>query len=158
MPVFFDGTPGRVIALQDPALPGGVKSLVVDDFGGFDQMKAFITRVTVAKRGNYQFLHSLGNAIHLYTFGDRMGQLTISGLAAATTCGNNGTALGIEKVDQYYERNKLTARERPLVVTLGASTSFTAYLSGYRADVADAENRLYQFDMTLELLPNFKKK
>lgn len=158
MPVFFNGSPGRVVALQDPAVPGNVKSVTVDDFGGFDTMKAFITRVTVAKRGNYQFLHSLNNVIHLYTFGDRMGQLTISGLAAASVCKDNGNSIGIEKVDQYYERNKISARERPLVITLGAGTSFSAYLSDYRADVADPQNRIYQFDMSLQLLPNFKKK
>jgi ABC-type oligopeptide transport system substrate-binding subunit len=84
--------------------------------------------------------------------------MTLSGIAPAAACSDNGNELGIEKVDKYYEENKLTERERPLTVTLGASTSFTAYLSGIQMDVADPQNRIYQFDMSLELPPRFKKK
>lgn len=154
MPVIFgEGQPGRVVVLQDPGVPMSAKSVEIDGFGGFEDMKAVITRGMVAKQGNFQFMHTLGDGIFLYTFGDRIGQIILSGLAFAGSCTDNSDQLGIEHVLRYYEENRISHREDPIRVTIGTSTTFNAYLGQISASLADPENRIFTFDMPMILIP-----
>lgn len=51
-------------------------TVTVDD----DLIPSIITSVSINAQNNYQFLHSLENLIYVYSFGERIGELTISGL------------------------------------------------------------------------------
>lgn len=149
----FSNNPGRVLVLTDPAVPSRF-SFTLEGWSGFETLQAIITRVTVAKQGNYQFLHSLGGTIYVYAFGDRIGQITVAGVAFERSCSEAATGLvGVENVQQYYEQHRLAGRELPLKLTIGVATTFVAYLVGLATDVADEKNGLWQFAMQLALIP-----
>ena len=153
MAVLFSKEVGQVISFPDPSLPANV-SLRLENWGGFFRFKSVITRVTVAARGNYQFLHTLGGQVFVYAFGERIGDLLIQGFAFDSVCGSPVGLLGIESVLNYYAANRLAARATPLRVTIGASTTLRAYLLDVSGDVQDAKSRMWQFSLHLALIPS----
>lgn len=149
----FSKQSGFVSSFQDPTLPAAV-TLKVEGWGGFGGFKAIITRVNVAAQGNYQFLHTLGGSIYVYVFGDRVGQLGISGLAFDSACDDDAGTLGIERVLDYYVENRIAARQTPLKVTIGARTTVAGYLVAVAGDVVDPKSKIYQFNLQFMMAPN----
>jgi len=121
--------------------------------GGLTSTKSIITRVMVAKMGNFQFMHTLGDGIFLYVFGDRIGQITLSGLAFDNNCAS-GNPIGVEQILAYYDANRVAAREQPIRVTIGTGTTFNAYLGQISTQIADPSSRIFTFDMPLILIPD----
>jgi hypothetical protein len=128
-------------------------TLRLEGWGGFSSFKSIITRVTVASQGNFQFLHTLGGNIFVYVFGDRIGQISISGLSFDTTCGQPGGKIGIEHVIQYYNDNRIAGRKTPVKITIGVSTTLQGYIIGFQGDVVDPKSRIYQFTLQLAMPP-----
>lgn len=149
---FFSQQRGQVLSFADPAVPA-FTSLKLDGWEGFNTFKSILTRVAVNAQTNFQFLHTLGGEIYLYVFGDRMGELIISGLAFDSACGSPGV-IGIENVYRYYDAHKLSSRQAPVSVTIGTSTTLKCYLAGISSDVIDAKNRLTQFTLAFTAVPS----
>jgi len=152
----FSKTSGHVTSFPDPTLPARA-SVAIAGWEGFTGFKSIITDLTLATQGNYQFLHTLGGNIYVYVFGDRIGQLTVSGLSFENTCDAEGS-IGIELVMKYYSDNRLAGRKTPIKVTVGVSTTFTAYLTGIGTKVQDTQARLWQYSLHMALLPITKRK
>jgi len=152
----FSKTSGHVTSFPDPTLPARA-SVSLEGWEGFTGFKSIITDLTLASQGNYQFLHTLGGNIYVYVFGDRIGQLSISGLSFESTCGSAGS-IGIERVMKYYNDNRLAGRKTPIKVTVGVATTFTAYLIGVGAKVQDTQSRLWQYSLHMALIPTTKRK
>jgi hypothetical protein len=142
---------GRVVVLEQENAAGG-SVLTVDGWRGFGSFKAIFTRVHVAEQTNHQFLHTLGDRIYLYVFGDRIGSLGLSGLAFEDNCSNN-PKIGIAHVLSYYRRYKLTKVAEPLRVTIDPTTVLQCYLHSFQAATINAAEQMYQFHMNLSLLP-----
>lgn len=141
---------GRVAVLENDGAAGSLLS--VDDWGGFEAMKSIFTKVSMQEATNHQFLHTLGDRIYLYVFGDRIGNLSLSGVSFHDIC-NDDRQLGISKVVDYYRRNRLAVREKPLKVTIDPGTTFECYLQGVQAETVNAADRMYQFNLLFALLP-----
>lgn len=148
---------GRVVVLE--GTPGAFQ---MDDWrtGGHNlsMFKSLITDVAIQEQSNYQFLHTLGNHIYLYVFGDRIGQLSIGGLSfwSVSTgggCDDNPRDLGIIRVINWYRRNRIVKRASPIKVTLGPQ-AFYAFLVGFRCSKISLEQRQFQFHLDLALLPD----
>ena len=155
--VIFSKSAGQVQSLPDPTLPANV-SLRLEGWEGFTGFKSIITRVTVAAKGNYQFLHTLGGQVFIYVFGDRIGQLSVTGIAFDSTCGDPAGTLGIEHVLNYFSKNRVANRRTPLKLTIGATTTLQAYLLDILADVVDTKTRVWQFTLVMALVPRDKAK
>lgn len=148
---------GRVVLLE--GTPGAFQ---MDDWatGGSNLVafKSLITDVAIQEQGNYQFLHTLGNHIYLYVFGDRIGQLGVSGVSfwsrsAGGGCDNNPMDLGIIRVLNWYRQNRIVKRESPIIMTLG-TRAFQAFLVGFRCSKINLDLRQFQFHLDLALLPD----
>lgn len=145
--VLLEGSPG---AFQMDTWGTGGRNLAI--------FKSLITDVSVQEQGNYQFLHTLGNHIYLYIFGDRIGQLSISGLSfwsrsVGSGCDTNPMDLGIVRVINWYRLNRLVKRESPIIATLG-TRAFQAFLVGFRCSKVNLDLRQFQFHLDLALLPD----
>ena len=103
---FFSKAVGQVAAFVDPTMPARL-SVNVPGWGGFFGFESIITNIQVASQGNFQFLHTLGGNIFVYVFGDRIGQLSMSGLSFESTCEEPGGTIGIERVFAYYNANQI---------------------------------------------------
>jgi hypothetical protein len=153
MPVIFEGTPGRVAVIKDPAVPARVRPLVrpspTIDISG---EQSIITNVVIKQNANYQFLHTLGNDIYIYVFGDRVGSMTLHGFSFPEVCNNGGNESGLEKMLNWYKRNKLSSREEPIKVAIGRIT-FTAFVAGFSSDVADPKTQLVRYALSVAIIP-----
>lgn len=159
MPVIFEGTPGRVLAIKDPAVPARIRPLVspnptIDIQGE----KSIITNVTVAQQTNHQFLHTLGNDIFIYVFGDRIGMITLEGLAFPDVCnkdgkgGTEGGEGGLELILKWYKENKLSSRQEPVKVAIG-QTTFTGFVQGIQTTVKDPKTWISSYVMMIAIIP-----
>lgn len=125
--------------------------------------KTIITRLGVSSAGNFQFLHTIGNDVYIYVFGDRMGSITLSGLSFENNCSILNDALasseereqghGFELLYKWYKENRLAVRSRPISVTIGRDTTFQGFVTGLTGDVQDVQHRTITFQLTLATLP-----
>lgn len=162
--VIMGGTPGRVVALVDPSTPSTASfkgPLDVEGWAGFSSFNSILTRCLVSSQCNYQFLHTFGGRIYAYSFGDRIGTIGLSGLAfqervfKSSSGGSpqSDPTPGIAKVLQFYNENRLAKRQEAMTITF-AGIALKGMLTNFNADVADPENRVFQFDMQLALIPD----
>lgn len=152
--VFFAKSAGKVIRLIDRAAPCTTRFYGLDKKILFQEQKAIVTRLTMSQNANVQFLHTLGSNIYIYVFGDRIGELTLSGLGFSTICQGEGCdpMTGLEGTYQWYRDYRVTKKKQPLNFTIG-SVPLEAFLVGYNADVIDAASGLMQWQMQLATLP-----
>lgn len=174
MPVIFGGNTGNVVAIRDNVSTGSISLGNVsggkdggrEAFGlGATPFNSIITRIGVSAAGNYQFLHTIGNDVYVYVFGDRMGDITLHGLSFAQACPSAQapasilpaaqTGLhGFEELFNWYSLNRIAATPEPARVRIGAKTTFKGFITGCTGDVADSKTRTIQFQITISLLPD----
>jgi hypothetical protein len=181
MPVIFSGQPGRVAVLSDPAVPADIRPLVQPDPGiSIRSEKSIITDVIISQQTNHQFLHTLGNDIFIYVFGDRIGQIGLRGISftqlcddlpappiGAATFGVSAAALfaaraaassaraqehGLERVLNYYKRNKLSSRRDPVKIAVGRTT-FTGFVTGINTRVTDPKTWITEYLINVAVIP-----
>jgi len=160
MPVVFSKNTGRVFMLSDAVAEGAIS------MGGvvgtapitYTQHTTIITRIGVAASANFQFLHTIGNDVYIYVFGDRMGQVDLHGISFAQPCAqvgrfDNTEEHGFEKMFKWYEANRISARREPVTVTIGVKKSFQGFVTSLTGDAQDAQYRTINFQLTISLLP-----
>ena len=163
MTTLFVTHPGQVVAL-----PGEIGklplSLFLDDWPGYPAIKAIVTHVGVQSSGNYQFLHSLKEYIYVYVFGERIGDIAISGLIFSEACETeNGIAdamapanagSGFEQLASYYLTHRIAHRGAPLtfIVGLTGQATYQGFLVSQKLEIIDPQSQLGQFTMYLKTL------
>lgn len=159
MPVLFSQNTGRVSAIPDAVAAGSLSLGNVQGTGGqiaYNTQKTIITRIGLSAAGNFQFLHTVGNDVYVYVFGDRMGQIVLHGLSFAQACPGEKTATarhGFELLYQWYVANRIAARKSTVTAIIGASTGFEGFVTALNGDVQDSLHRTIQFQMTIATLP-----
>jgi len=169
MPVIFggDGTAtggtgntGRVFAVPDRVAQGSISLGNLTNPAGVDlityqNQNTIITRIGVSAAGNFQFLHTIGNDVYVYVFGDRMGEITLHGLSFAESCqGPSGAGHGFELLFDFYQQSRIAVNPNVVTVRIGRSTIFKGFMTGITGDVSDSMTRTIQFQMTISLLPD----
>lgn len=151
MPTIFSVRPGLAVAIRDRALAGAPMRLDLDDWGGYPQRTAIITGISVAKAGNYQFLHTLRGFIYVYVFGERIGDLILQGITFTGQCPGGGEN-GFDGVVDYYEQNAIAFRDDPVGVEI-ASSGFLAFLTAAKVDIVNPKAGLGQFTLKMNAVP-----
>jgi hypothetical protein len=174
MPVVFARNTGRVFAVEDKVAAGAIQLGNVNGEGGpisYQVHNTIITRLGISAAGNFQFLHTIGNDVYVYVFGDRMGQVQLHGLSFSDKCPplpddpderrrprenplQNYPDHGFELLFGWYTANRIAARREPVRVTIGRSTNFNGFVTALTGDVQDALHRTIQFQLTISLLPD----
>jgi hypothetical protein len=155
MPILFASTRGRVVRLEDSAAQANIQFLgMVDSRITFDSQLAIVTRMTMSHQVNAQFLHTIGNHVYIYVFGDRIGSMGLSGLAFHGVCDKPGS--GAEKMLRWYQTNRASKRRNPLTITIGTggdTTPIEGFVVGFTQDVVDPSIGLVQWNANLVTLP-----
>lgn len=120
--------------------------------GGAGKLTAPITGFALEQNGNFQFLHTVNDFIYVYSFGDRVGELVVSGIGFAKTCASaNGAKLC--GVLDFYNTNKLS-NVGNLSVQLGdCAPPFFAFLTGMRMELQDPRTLVAQWSLRLSVIP-----
>lgn len=158
MPVVISSKPGVVRRLNDSAVQGTIPSLVAlkDPEFTFGDQLAIITSIGVKQHTNHQFMQTLGADIYIYVFGDRMGDMALSGVAFAKDCEEMGdTEHGMAKVMRWYRDNRLAKRRDPVDVVLGNADGepFSGFVTGMNLNLLDLQSMLVTFELRLALVP-----
>jgi hypothetical protein len=157
MPVLFESNTGRVIAIEDKVAAGAISLARVTGSGGaisYQVHNTIITRLGLSSAGNYQFLHTIGNDVYIYVFGDRMGQITVHGLSFAQQCPGGSGPHGFERLLTWYDQNRVAVRKEPVTVTIGVGTTIQGFVTALTGDVQDPAHRTIQFQLTIAVLPD----
>lgn len=155
MPVIFTRNAGTVVELPKTVRSA---SIVTTVFGGLSGPVAFRTHNTiVSKIGihqavNSQFMYTIGESVHCYVFGDKIGQLRVHCISFGDNCANLNRH-GLEFMHDWYLENRLSASDIPLTLRIGR-TAFSCYLIGSDTEFSDAENKTAQLVLHLMLLPS----
>lgn len=113
-----------------------------------------VTGFVLELSGNYQFLHTVSDFIYFYAFGDRVGELTVSGMGFLGTCsGNSAKVCGIY---DYYMTNRIAARDTAMSVSMDSCGAFFAFLTGMRMEVPKPELPIAQWVLRFHVIPNKK--
>jgi hypothetical protein len=96
---------------------------------------------------NHQFLHSLNDLIYVFAFGDRVGELTLTGVSFVGECeaAQKGKAL---KILNYYLQKRLSKTLKPAFIKLNgedASTQMLGFLTGVRTEMMNPELPIVQW-------------
>ena len=149
--VLFESVFGRVVQLADPVTPINVQLLGMLPSISFLNQASIVTRVMLSERSNVQFLHTLGNHVYIYTFGDKIGSVTLSGLAFTQACGIFQP--GGELVYTWYKTFRVSRSPLPVRVALGL-TVLEGFVTGFNEDTVDPSTGLQQWTVELATLPN----
>lgn len=129
---------------------------VVDFAIDFEDNRAgtyIVTSVGVRLGVNAQFLTTFDEAVYTYVFGDRPGDLIISGLAFLEACGpDGGTDSGVSNVLNYYYANKASNRNTTVSVKFGPAT-VQARLIDCSLDLLRVEQGAVQYQFIFKLMP-----
>lgn len=112
--------------------------------------RAIITQSSIVEQGNFQFLHTLNETIYAYVFGDRIGELRVSGICFAYPCNNNVS--GMKQVIDNYRENRIAKKGGPVGVSFG-EMSYKGFLVGMNLDIVDAERNLGQWTLSFNTFP-----
>jgi hypothetical protein len=145
----FETNPGTVVAIQTDATPF---SLYVGNWGDYDGFKSIITGFEVQTQDGVQFMHSLQDFIYVYTFGERIGNISVSGISFFDDC-TDPIYHGLEYVYGYYLANRTSERGAPISLVMGLSSPFYGFLVGLSMGLTDPDSMLGQFRMEFKTIP-----
>jgi len=111
--------------------------------------RGIITQGTIEHEGNYQFLHTINDAVYVYVFGDRVGSLVVGGIAFGVPCGGGN---GITEVILRYNQHRIAATGNPVIVGF-ADLAFPCFLTGFNVDTADPETHTAQWALRFNFFP-----
>lgn len=114
-----------------------------------------ITGYTLDLGTNHQFLHTLNEFIYVYAFGDRIGELILTGVAFAGTCvkdsatdEDKASALSPKSVLQYYINNRVSHADgvKPAkIIISGAPEIIIGFLTGVRFNLPSPDLPIVQW-------------
>ena len=137
MTLIFTPCSGAVVITRPECMSTDVFAIKVDG----NEINAIITGMSLEMSGNYQFLHTVNDFIYFYAFGDRVGQLSISGIGFVKPCGENTKRPPILSLYDYYMTNRASKRGgKAFAITLADNSgprTFHGFLTGVRLDVND---------------------
>lgn len=91
-------------------------------------------------QGNYQFLHALDQFIYYYNFGDRVGELTVSGFGfLGKPCNEAGAGDdrgGVCGIYDFYKNNKQSKTKKAISVGTDKCGAFKGFLTGMRIEIS----------------------
>lgn len=144
------GCDGGVLRVNTGCPTTTLAAISVDTF----TLQLPITGYSLDMGTNHQFLHSLDNFIYLYAFGDRVGELTLSGMAFTGSCvQNNGggdisAAMGQCSILSYYKDNRVSnsAGTKVSKISLGSCSNILyGFLTGMRLDMPNPSAPIVQW-------------
>jgi len=152
----FSHTPGTAVELPQRHVVGSISTTSVIGGDGqrisFPTQKTIITKIGLSLAGNYQFLHTLGNDVFVYVFGDRMGQVSLHCLSFAAKCNGDDSVHGFQHLYDWYRSNRIANSKELVTVTIN-NVVFSGFLIGSSPEMSDPETRITQTQLVLSLLP-----
>jgi hypothetical protein len=116
-----------------------------------------MTAFKLEQQCNYQFLHTVNDFIYLYVFGDRVGELQVSGMAfLGGTCGQSSVSTPADQCAAYtfYNTNKVSNCTTPLTISIEGcdNSTFFAFLTGMALEVPRPDLPIVQWGLRFNIV------
>jgi len=135
----------RVPGVSEPNFTGAASKGTTP----YNLHNVIITSVGTSQGSNFQFMQTLQDNVYVYVFGDKLGELRVSGLVFAGKC-SGGADSGFSKLLSYYTDNKVSNKTKPGVpmqLTIG-KTKFSAFLVNAQTSIDRPVEGLGQFTLS----------
>lgn len=151
----FVTQPGAVVALDSPGIP---IAFALENWGGYQFFKSIVSGIQIKTKAGVQYLHSLNDLIFVYTFGERLCPIQITGVSFLEQCERLNDRFfvsnhGLEYALAYYLSNRVTSRGGPIGIALGLSTVMYGFLDEGNFGLTDAERGLGQWSFNFTAIP-----
>jgi hypothetical protein len=155
---------GKVINVPGIGIPIGIAIRASASLGlpnptvlpGYITSKCILTAIGINERCNAQWVHSLNDFVYLYTFGDRIADMTVSGIAVTSPdClprARNAIS-GLETIYQLYRRQRVSFTGASMGVSIGTTMAFRVFLMDINIDFKDPETGLAVWRMDFKYPP-----
>lgn len=148
---------GTLVVVKLPEIRGQANLLVFNDpapSGTTFIPGVVITNISYAQQTNTQIQQSLDNLVYIYSFGDKVADLSISGLAFPRTCKSDEN--GIKSILQFYKDYRISKAVRPISLTF-ADEVIRGYLVGMNLQTTDAAAGIHSFVLMLKTMPTSQR-
>lgn len=156
MPYIFANNAGLVTSVGlDSGVPG-IISVTNSDNSKLEQLQAvIITSIGIGQAVNIQFMPSLDQVLYIYAFGDRPGNVSISGIAFDRTCqAKESPGTGILNVLDYYDTSRASVESKIMTVSIGdGKRTLQGFLVKMDSNLADPSIRSFSFTYEIVMVP-----
>jgi hypothetical protein len=111
-----------------------------------------INNVGYSQGLNIQFMSTLKKFVYVYSFGDRMGELRVGGIAFDNNCDGGESGWGTRSVLEYYRDNRAIKDNQKVSIVVAGET-VTGFLTNMEMSLADAEFKTMAFNLVIKTLP-----
>jgi hypothetical protein len=153
MATIFNSKPGYVVPIYSADVVP--LTLMLTGWERFPSFNAIINQASLDRSSNPQFSHSMNDTIYAYIFGERIGSLSLGGIAFAGSCqqGRNRNRTGIEDVVEYYDKYSASSSGAPVDLVIGANQALKGFLVGMSTSLTQTELQLSQFVLRFRTFP-----
>ena len=102
---------------------------------------------------NAQFPHTMGDDIYMNVFGNRMGTLTIKGIAFSDFECKGASKHGIIDIIDWYKEHRVSTTGKNIIVTVGGTEAISGFLIGASYSTDDTENWLVGYQLEVATVP-----
>lgn len=161
MSIFKSDSTGSVVRVKPDPENVDIVVIKVDSVAGGIMKEVPVTGYTLELSTNHQFLHTLDEFIYAFAFGDRIGELTLTGIAFTTSvCEANGASsryitdeVKQENVYEFYLANKFSTSLRPTKIQIGrGGTQLIGFLTGMRMEVPNPQLPIMQWALRFSVV------
>jgi hypothetical protein len=172
--LLFQGDPGSAVGLV--ASPGGTAATISvisdiklkadpeqDAFQGgfknlFENFAVILTDISIEEVANANAMYAADGRIYMHVPGDKLGALTLSGIAFSGVCGapSGGTPKkpGLVSMLEWYREHRVSnPASQPILVTLANSTTLEGYLGSFSSRVMNIVHQIHSFTLPMYLVP-----
>jgi hypothetical protein len=129
----FSSCDGEILKIKTDCTGDGIVAAV--SVAGF-VANVPLTGFALDLSTNHQFLHSLDEFIYVFAFGDRVGELTLSGITFTGKKCPNTTSAAPGDLYSYYLQNRVSKTLKPTKITVaGGQTTLLGFLTGMRMEI-----------------------
>jgi hypothetical protein len=152
MASIFTPCEGGVLKVKNECASGGAVAVIaVDNFATTAPITGFSLDIST----NHQFIHTLDEFIYVYAFGDRVGELTLTGVAffnQSAECDKDKVAAPND-VYKYYLEKRLSQSLTPTQISInGDRVKLIGFLTGLRMEVPDPRLPIMQWSLRFNVI------
>jgi len=125
----------------------------------YDTSRCIVTSITIAESTNYQFMNTLNSYVYLYTFGDKISELDVTGVMFLN--GECDGKSGFFSAYDFYDNNKVSKGVTAEVTlsTMGSvgSLAYTyspCFLTNMTISITDPSTMIGNFSFKMHYMPN----
>lgn len=145
---------GGVARVAECSSPSGVSVLAIEGI----QSPIAITEFALDLHTNHQFLHALDEKIYLFPFGDRIGELTVTGVSFSSGyCQESGDVDGKTSVGKplsWYLKERVSGQNglKPKKITIAGQQPLLGFVTGFRMMQQRADLPVVQWVMRFSVV------